>query len=137
MISEIALDRTTTALHKALNASTLRHSVIANNIANVNTPGFKSKTVTFEKDLARSLDTMAMRGTLTDAKHIPLGAPTLDRVYPKMISHNDERVRNDHNGVDVEVEMAEMAKNQFYYSACAERISGKFSMLSQILAKVR
>lgn len=137
MISSIALDRTTTALHKGMNASQHRHRVIANNIANVNTPGFKSSSVVFERELARALDRQAMRGTITSDRHIPLGAPTLDRVRSRMITHNDESMRNDLNSVDVEHEMAELSKNQLYYSALTERMSWKFTQLSTVISRSR
>ena len=44
-------------LSHVLGAAGLRHRVIAQNIANVNTPGYRRLEVTFEEDLARALQT--------------------------------------------------------------------------------
>ena len=43
-------------LQRGLQAATLRHEVISNNIANVNTPRFKKSNVIFEELLARELE---------------------------------------------------------------------------------
>ena len=46
---------TLTILKKALNAASLRHQVISDNVANVNTPGFKRSDVTFQQELREAL----------------------------------------------------------------------------------
>jgi len=48
-------DLTLLLLEKTLDVCVLRHKVIANNIANVDTPGFKASRVIFEEKLKRAL----------------------------------------------------------------------------------
>jgi flagellar basal-body rod protein FlgB len=52
----IFTDTTTAAVEWALSAESARQRVTANNIANVNTPGFKSSRVAFEDSLAEALE---------------------------------------------------------------------------------
>lgn len=100
-------------LQRALGAAQLRQNVIAHNIANVNTPGFKRSHVEFEEALAKALE----EGR--DAKS----------VQPAVIQETDTSLRPDGNNVDIEVENAEMAENQVYYSALARQLSDHFSRL--------
>ena len=56
MLTEMSTDITFQVLEKALDGSSSRHRVLANNIANVNTPGFKRGEVSFQEELRRALD---------------------------------------------------------------------------------
>ncbi len=47
---------TTVAMDSALSALSLRQKTIANNIANVNTPGFQAGRVAFEEALSKSVE---------------------------------------------------------------------------------
>ncbi|MFP4372110.1 MAG: flagellar basal body rod protein FlgB, partial [Halanaerobium sp.] len=46
---------------------------------------------------------------------------------------NSRNSRNDENSVDVEVEMAELAKNSIYYNVMSKRAAGHFSSLNQVI----
>ncbi|MDD5090603.1 MAG: flagellar basal body protein, partial [Candidatus Wallbacteria bacterium] len=54
-LDQIFGDDTQVVLEKGLDVAALRHQVITQNIANVNTPGYKLKDVSFEDQLNRSL----------------------------------------------------------------------------------
>lgn len=56
MLTEMTTDTTFQVLEKALDGSSHRHRVLANNIANVNTPGFKRTDISFQEDLRKALD---------------------------------------------------------------------------------
>ncbi len=59
-------------LEKALAGSSLRHKVISNNIANINTPGYKRMEVSFEEELAAvaQRETRQSGISLTHTKHL-------------------------------------------------------------------
>ena len=67
--------RTIDLLHRAMDASTVRRSVIANNLANADVPDFKRSVVNFESELKRALDSEsnkpALQMTMTNEKHLP------------------------------------------------------------------
>ena len=74
MLEQIVGSSMVNSLSGALGAAELRHKVISNNIANVNTPHFKKSVVDFEELLAKELqpDTNKLALTKTNAKHLPL-----------------------------------------------------------------
>lgn len=117
------------ALKKSLDATLLRHEVIANNIANVDTPGFKRSDVTFKEALKLALEKDAFKGVQTDPRHIPIGPSNLDKVEPKVYKEIDTFFKNDKNNVDIDVEMGELAKNSMAYRTLTRLISEKYTSL--------
>lgn len=126
-------DRTTKVLEKTLDALSLRQEVIANNIANVNTPDYRRKEVTFEEELKEALsqEPKRIKGYLTHPKHIPIPQPqvTLEGVKPKVWERDDLFFRNDKNGVDIDTELAELAKNAMKHVALSRTLARKFAVL--------
>jgi flagellar basal-body rod protein FlgB len=123
-------------LEKALKGSSLRHKVISNNIANINTPGYKRMEVSFESELAAAAtnaasDRTSAAMTRTHAKHL---LPTSEAIAPNRIrTIEDTSLRTDGNNVDVDAEMAAMTKNQIYYSAITQRISGYYTNIKSAI----
>ena len=113
-------------MQRGLNAANMRHEVISHNIANVNTPEFKRSEVVFEQLLARELyGDRAEAGKLklvrTRDNHLPIGHLPF-RAKAKEEQDNTSIMRVDHNNVDIDIEMASLAKNQIYYNALATEI---------------
>ncbi len=121
--------RTILSLAKALDAYALRQRVIADNIANVATPGFRAKEVTFEDQFRRALyKREELRETTSYARHIPIGGNPLEQVRPQ-IKGSDNTYSNASgvNDVNVDREMAELAKNQLLHMFAAHLLGRKFS----------
>jgi flagellar basal-body rod protein FlgB len=108
-------------LEQALAASSLRQKVISNNIANVNTPGFKKSEVAFEDVLQEALDDTGLPLTQTNERHLPVRQVSM--VTPRENMVGNTSLRTDGNNVDIDVEMAEMAKNSIYYDAVVKQLS--------------
>ena len=121
--------KNTYLLKRSLDASWLRNKVISNNIANVDTPGYKGQKVQFEEFLSQAIDNKAVQGVITNEKHIPIGAGSIGRLNAKVVTDNSTSMRLDGNNVDIESEMAQMAKNNIMYNALIQKISGEFSKL--------
>jgi flagellar basal-body rod protein FlgB len=129
--------QTLNILNKGLNTAVMRHQTISNNIANLNTPHYKRKEVNFEGELHRALyGPKPMPANKTNERHIQFkGEITLDQVKPKLHFEKDTFTRNDTNNVDLNQEMAELAKNNMMYDAIVTRIAGKFSSLKSVITK--
>lgn len=120
-------------LEKAMNGSALRHSVLANNIANVNTPGFKRGDLDF-----RSCFDEAMESQLGLETTSPLHIKRLNKKNsPEIIIDTQTSLRNDGNNVDVDIELATMAENNLYFNSLAQLLSSQLSMLRQAIAEGR
>lgn len=117
-------------LEKSLAAASLRQRVIANNIANVNTPGFKKSDVIFEDLLQQALaDGPHFRQTCTHRHHLSKNPPSVEQVQPQVITSNATAIRNDGSNVDIEAEMANVAQNSLYYNTLAQQLSGRLNSL--------
>lgn len=120
-------------LEKAMDGSTLRHSALANNLANVNTPGYKRSDVSFRASLAEAIGTQ-----LPLKKTSPLHLNNLaQHSAPEFISDTQTSLRNDGNNVDVDVELATMAENNLYFNSLAQLLSSQLSVLRQAIAEGR
>jgi len=117
-------------LKGAISAAELRQQVIADNIANVDTPGFKRSEVLFEELLAGRLGSQAPKlvARRTHEKHIPFGGSG-SVVKPKLVTDDSTSMHNSANNVDIDREMALLAKNQLRYNALIQQLNHEISML--------
>jgi flagellar basal-body rod protein FlgB len=117
-------------LSRALDGSWMRNTAISNNIANVNTPGYKKEVVDFETVLKNQMglsDQIAM--AKTDPNH--MSAPGMESFDIEKVTDTSYRV--DGSNVDVDVENAELAKNTVYYNALVNEVNGQFSRIKTAL----
>lgn len=91
-------------LERALNRDTLKQSVIAQNIANVDTPGYKAKHVAFS-DVLHS----AFQAKKTNPAHLSFSTGSHGS---RVVTDRSTTMQNNGNNVDVDKEMAELAKTQ-------------------------
>ena len=119
-------------LEKALSATALKQKVHSANIANVDTPNYKSKQVDFQSVLNDAAASQKMASYKTDAKHIEFSGGT-SNTSPGIKENSSTSFSPNGNNVDMDHEMSELAKNQLHYNALTERISGKFSTLSTVI----
>ena len=128
MLEQIMNSPTMDYLGRGLQAATMRQEVISNNIANVNTPNFKKSEVQFEELLAKELEPeRRLPMARTNAAHLPM--PTEGIPGPRINTITQTSYRTDGNNVDIDTEMAGMAKNNIYYNAVIQQLSGYFSGL--------
>lgn len=134
------LDRILTStgvLEKSLDAALLRNEAVSQNIANVDTPGYKRKTVAFEEYL-NDATAGRIKGIRSHPEHIPLGQKNVEDIDMKIgVDGGSNSMRLDGNNVDIEIEMAEMAKNTIRYNVMAQKISGEFSKIKSVINEGR
>ncbi len=118
-------------LEKAIDASVLRGQVIAHNIANAETPGFKSSSVEFETIFEQALRSEAsgLHTKMTREKHRDFDT-SLDRVNPVVVRNSQTNMRMDGNNVDIDYQNAQLAKNQLYYNTLIEKLNSEFTKLA-------
>ncbi|GLI07075.1 flagellar basal body rod protein FlgB [Paenibacillus tyrfis] len=109
-------------LERALDAAALRQKVIADNVANVDTPFFKRSEVRFEELLQQEMNGAGIEGYRTDPRHFYIGRPA--KPEPQIVRDNQSMINNNLNNVDIDYEMALMAKNQLRYNVMVQQVSG-------------
>ena len=144
-------------LQRGLSAAWTRNAVIRNNIANVETPGFKASDVEFESLLAQSLyGGTGFKGAKTNTNHIDIGP--YDRfkgamthkghikignhgeffdITPQVIRREGLSMRMDGNNVDVESENVKLAQNSLYYNTLLEKMNSELRRLKLAITEGR
>ncbi len=112
-------DSTIDVLNRSLDLHMERHAVIADNIANAETPGFKAKRIDFEDSLARAVE----------AGEQGLAGRDIASVQATLSEETNSELGLDLNTVDMDREMAAMTKNEVQYNAATQLISKKFALL--------
>ena len=124
----------TAFLEKALNASWMKNETITNNIANVNTPGYKRQDVRFEDILTEVSDLPMAETGSGNKKFFPIsGNSMMKSMDPQVITDNNTRTRKDGSNVDADVEMAEMAKNTIKYNGLIQILSNEYSKIKSAI----
>ncbi len=116
-------------MERALDGAMLRQKVIANNLANVDTPGFKAVEVTFEeqlKSLVKGNEDMYPLRT-SHPRHLQVAGSPSFNVGMKVL--DGYTYRNDGNTVDVDREVARLAKNVVYYNAVSSSLNQELRIL--------
>jgi flagellar basal-body rod protein FlgB len=131
MLGEIVFRKTTLpAMLKTMDAAMLRSRTIANNLANVNTPGYRRVEVTFEDHLRDALDKTRLKGSLTNDRHMQIGRKDLSQVNAEAYKPNDPTLASGVNNVDIDTEMAELAQTQIQFNFAAKIAKGSFNKIN-------
>ncbi len=116
-------------LGKTADAAWQRNDVLANNMANVNTPGYKRQDIDFEQQLSRALGNFRYKSV--DAKVSHLTSTELKpRVYTDASNFS---YRLDGNNVDIDTEGVELASNQIKYQGLIQSVNQEFSNLQMVM----
>ena len=125
-------------LHRAMDTSTVRRQVIANNLANADVPNFKRSVVNFESELKRALESENKRPPLemtqTHEKHFPNFKERDYRdVQIRRVLDYVSMYNNNGNNVDPEQEFMLATQNQMSYTLFAQAAAFEFSQINQVL----
>ncbi len=120
---------------KGLDGTSLRHTVLSNNLANVNTPLFRRSDVDFSAFMAQESIKSHLSLYKTHNNHLYRSSDSSSRfgVY----QDNSSVMRNDGNNVDAEREMVMLMENQLHYQAMADVLSRNLSLLRSVIAEGR
>ena len=130
MIQSTAFDYVN-VLDKAADASWTRESLITNNLANVNTPGYKRKDLDFEGVLKRELGNPKYISLDEKIRNVDLSQLNAN-VY---LDHDNYSYRLDGNNVDVDVEEVELASEQIRYEGLTTSINAEFERMRQAMGR--
>ena len=107
-------DDTMKILEKMLDVSAFRQKVLASNIANADTPGYKAKDISFQKELDRAIE----------------GSKGQDYEIYETVTTMPNR---DGNTVNLDIEMAKVAENTLIYNAATQLMTIKMRMIKDVI----
>jgi len=117
-------------LTSMLDYQSQRHKVISSNIANIDTPGYRPKELTFTRELSEAmLHTSGVEMTRSNEKHLPTAS--------YHVSSGDVELVDAGNKVDIDGEMGKLADNHLKYNLTVELLARKFKSLNSVLREVK
>ena len=128
------------ALEAMMQFSSARHKAIANNVANVETVGYKAMDVDvagFEKALAQAFH--EQHRTPTGVFEMPATRgvrPTADGLRFRTVESREAGIlRHIENNVDLDIEMGKLAKNGGLHNLAASLLAHQFSMMREAISE--
>lgn len=118
------MDNTIILLNKLLDATSVRHQVLANNLANVNTVGYKRHDVHFKDALVSALKSESRPSER---------AMEIASVEPEFFEDEVTPARADGNNVSTQVELGEISQNELLYRVSTKALSMKYERLKKAM----
>ena len=134
--SILPLGQVTTLLGEATKGAKLEHDQLANNIANVNTPGYRTSYVDFKDALQDSLgvpadpDELAM--LTNDDRQFAVGDAVPPQPYdPKPQVDESIQMRVDGSNVDIDQQMAQLSENTSYQETVSQLLQQQYKFIRE------
>lgn len=117
------------ALGRQLNQAVARQTVAASNLANVDTPGYRTREVSFDDALASELGAMAR----TNPRHLPQAEPDTEHTAEA----EGLASRRDGNNVQVDRELLAMTQAAGDFTKAQTALAAKFRLVRYALTEAR
>ena len=130
-------DSTVSFLGRVLDLSSARHEILAGNIANADTPGYRGVDLVFEDEMREAVS--STRGTglaRTHSKHLP-AMDSFNAVVGHIEATPAAIMGNDRNSVSIEHDMAKLAENSLLYETAVQALTKKFRGLMEAIREGR
>ena len=124
----ISFDKALGVHERSLDLRSKRAELLANNLANADTPNFKARDIDFQAMLAQEMDS-AQPMRVTNERHIAAATPATGEV----LYRNPIQPAIDGNTVDTQHEMAEFSKNALGFQATFQFLNSKFKGLTSAI----
>ncbi len=112
--------RVTDYLEAAAQASAYQQKVLANNIANLNTPGFRRQTLSFQAALGKAMQ---------EGKSV-----NTDQLARAVVQTSKGPLNERGNDVDLDVEIGELVKNAGRYKSCLRMLNRLYRQMEQAMS---
>lgn len=138
-MSDLVYDRltgkTVELLSRALSYRSANHNVISGNLANIDTPGYKPKELTFDDALKEAVDKTGGPLRKTDPKHFSHYGDGFEQGKASFSLKEAESTMTGSDELNIDREMAKMVKNNLLYEASARILSKKLETLRTVIAE--
>ncbi len=124
----------TDVLYKQLNFRGERQKIISSNIANINTPDYKTKDISFDDELKKASSKSDLSLKVTHHKHIKFDTQATNTDKFKIYETKGLQEQNDGNNVNLDQQMSDMAKNSIMFDAIQGSIKKDAKWLKEIIA---
>jgi len=123
-------DPTLNAMGHYMTRLSKRQQVVASNIANIDTPGYKTKDISFYATLGELMSANAIPMKASQPEHLPMGELAFAPSEPDVFEVQGLPARADNNNVDLDKEMLKLGETSFGYSVMTQLLRVKFHTIS-------
>ena len=123
----MAIDHLLGSLKRGLDAAVIRHELIADNVSNITTPGYRRKDLDFKVMLKTGIN-QGMPAARTHKRHFDF-ANIMTEPASRIVYPNNTDVKQDGNNVDLDREIVNMANNNVYYNSLTTLAGRKLRLL--------
>jgi len=127
-------------MERFMDLAVRRQKLIASNLSNVDTPGYKTVDIDFEQELQSQMAGSAGQGismAVTDTRHLATSSRAQGGLPAQAREVEGLTLRNDLNNVNIDREMSELSTNAMKFSAVSQMIAGKFRTLKAAITEGR
>ncbi|WP_243311065.1 flagellar basal body rod protein FlgB [Fundidesulfovibrio agrisoli] len=124
----------TPLIAKVMDLRLERQNLVVSNLANINIPGYKARTLEFENQLQQAIGSQEMRDNLsrTSGKHVP-GTFDVEAYKGESLKEFKPRTIYGADAVDMDKEMTTMAKNSLMYNALTTVMKSNFDGIQKVI----
>jgi len=126
MSDGIVFDKTVKMIEDRLSLNSTNQKLISSNLANINTPGYNAKGVSFENVLRQSLEEHVLQMVRTNGSHLAPDDPLQALETPEIVETGP---------VDLDTEMVNLTKNSIEYQHMVGMLNKKFTMLKTAITE--
>lgn len=133
-IGNLFSGKTFRLLKTGLNGSSMAQEVIANNLANVNTPGYHAMQAKFKENLAGRIENQEIeQACLSVSSPLHLNGEPVE----SQSDGTSAVITNTDEAPELDRELSKMTENAMYYYALSQLISGKYGLLKNVISEGR
>lgn len=130
MPNNFSFNKTFSVLEHAISIAQQRHSLIASNISNLDTPGYRAKDIDFKTAMARALESGSELNLVkTNSEHIDPEKSSTHGI--EQFEEEDEY--NGINWVDIDNEMKKLTENKLMYRTTVETLLRKIAIIKEVI----
>ena len=123
-------DQTLSAMGQYMNRLSKRQQITASNVANIDTPGYKTKDITFHATMDELLSENSIPLKTSRPEHIAMDELVFAPREPEVFEVQGLPARSDNNNVDIDKEMLKLGETSFGYSVMTQMLRSKFRTIS-------
>ena len=130
-------DPTVEAMGRFMTRLSARQQLVSSNVANIDTPGYRTRDVSFHLTMQEILSGSEPAVGTGRADHAPLPAWSGTAFEPEVFEVGGLTSRPDRNNVDIDREMLKLSETSFAYTMATQLLRGRFRLISSAIQEGR
>jgi flagellar basal-body rod protein FlgB len=137
MYLDLFESKTLNAVEGYMDRLSQRQKIVSSNIANIDTPGFKTKDISFHATIDELIAKEPSGGNLRLTRERHIEDENLDPIASIVTEPKGLIERADRNNVDIDWEMMKMSETSIGYSMMTQFLRGKYHKLTNSINEGR